>query len=383
MLSKMPHKRQPDDSIVGNDVAAVHALLWPRRLLLPILARSRSRFSSRWTIRAALVICLVPLLFYLFMPLYDLRSPYSSPSTTRGRKSKNAFAVLLAANTRAGVDQADMDSDDYFLATRVLNYQLRHSPATRYRDPHIPFLVLVTPDVAHNKRKLLAKEGVVIIPIENIVVDWISKGLGSSSWGSVLAKLQLWTLTDYDRILCLDSDTLLITSLNGVFDDPASQQFKTNMALADNSTANPIPSTYIFGGIMEGVSGDRQHPINKDYLNAGFFMMQPDLRMYKYYMELLSKPGLFDPSMPEQNLFNYAHRVDGPMPWQHLDEKWNTNCPFYEDVELGWKTVHGKHWATNNFRHENSYRCDVDPVLGTMWWRVRGHMEAFYAKGAV
>jgi len=277
-----------------------------------------------------------------------------------------------------------MDSDNYFQATRVLNYQIRHSVNTRYSDPRAPFLVLVTPEVAQNKRALLTKEGAKVIPVENIVVDWMSKRIGSISWASVLSKLQLWTLTDYDRILCLDSDTMLIQSLNGVFDDPAAQQYKANISLADNTTT-PIPHSYTFGGIMEGISGDRAKPINSGYLNAGFFMMKPDLHMYKYYMDLLSKPDLFDPSMPEQNLFNYAHRPSGPMPWQHLDEKWNTNCPNNKDVEMGWKTVHGKHWQLS-FRQESkgwNGRCDVDPVLGTTWWRVRGHMESFYSKTAV
>jgi alpha-N-acetylglucosamine transferase len=377
----MPHQRQP--FLEGNDDFTGHALAWPRHVFLPTVARVFSRFSSRLTIRVILAVCLAPLLVYIFAPFYDIRSSYPISSTHSGR-SRNAFAVLLAANTRPGADQTDMDSDNYFLATRVLNYQLRHSVNTRYSDSRTPFLVLVTPEVADNKRKLLTKEGAKVIPVENIAVDWISKGIGSGAWGSVLAKLQLWTLTDYDRILCLDSDTLLIQSLNGVFDDPAARQYKTNLSLADNTT-NPIPHTYIFGGIMEGISGDRAKPINPDYLNAGFFMMQPDLHMYRYYMELLSKPNLFDPSMPEQNLFNYAHRVDGPMPWQHLDEKWNTNCPNYKDLEMGWKTVHGKHWELS-FRQESKGwegRCDVDPVLGTTWWRVRGHMESFYSKVAV
>jgi alpha-N-acetylglucosamine transferase len=380
----MSYERQPD--LEGDD-AFYHfteqASAWPRRVFLPSVVQVFARLSSRVSIRIILAVCLAPLLLYFLLPFYDIQSVYFTSNKQSGR-AKNAFAVLLAANTRPGTDQTDMDSDNYFLATRVLNYQIKHSINTRFSDSHTPFLVLVTPEVAQNKRAQLAEEGAKIIPVENIAVDWISAGIGSGAWGSVLTKLQLWTLTDYDRILCLDSDTLLIESLNGVFDDRAAQQYETNMSLADNTT-NLIPHTYTFGGIMEGISGDRSKPINPNYLNAGFFMMQPDLNMYKYYMELLSKPNLFDPSMPEQNLFNYAHRVGGPMPWQHLDEKWNTNCAKYEDVKMGWKTVHGKHWQLN-FREESkgwNGRCDVDPVLGTTWWRVRGNMESFYSELAV
>lgn len=368
-----------------NDFAHT-PLAWPKRTLLPVVTRISSRLTSRPLLRILSLICLIPILVYIFVPYEHIKASYAM---TQGhpRGSKNAFAVLLAANTRSGVDQEDMESDPYFQATRVLHYQIKHSVSTRFTDSNAPFLVLVTPEVAQNKRDVLKREGATIIPVENIKVDWISAGLGSGAWTSVLTKLQLWRLTEYDRILCIDSDTLLIKSLNGIFDDPAAQLRETRHWLADKSdnTTAHMPQTFVFGGIQEGINGNRVKPVNTNYLNAGFFMLKPDMNMYIYYMELLSVPNLFNPSMPEQNLFNHAHRKDGPMPWQHLDERWNTNCPSYNDLVMGWKTVHGKHWQLN-FKHADkgdAGRCDVDPVLGTTWWRTRGHMESFYAKQAV
>jgi alpha-N-acetylglucosamine transferase len=305
---------------------------------------------------------------------------------------KNAFAVLLADNFKEGVRQDDIDADDYFLATRLLNYQIRHSKSTKYHDPYVPFLVLVTPGVAENKRRMLTKEGATIVPVEPISADWVTSGIENGNWKSVLSKLQLWTLTDYDRILLLDSDTLLITSLDGIFDDVAAKAHSTDFSpsrIGDKtSSANatgalaPLPPTYVFGGIKEGISGDRLHPADPNYLNAGFFLMSPSLQMYEYYMSLLRTPSLFDPSMPEQNLLNYAHRRDGPMPWKQLEDHWNTNCASEGDVRNGWRTVHGRWWVTDNFRREGAWICGVDPVLGTTWWRIRGHMEAYYAQWA-
>jgi alpha-N-acetylglucosamine transferase len=351
-------------------------------LRLPAIVRAPPRSMVRVAIWSAITSLLCIILYQYTR--YNGSLPLSA--------GKNAIAVLLAENYKDGVQQDDIDADDYFLATRLLNYQIRHSKSTKYHDSYVPLLVLVTPEVAENKRRMLTKEGATIIPVEPIAADWVTSGIESGNWKSVLSKLQLWTLTDYDRILLLDSDTLLITSLDGIFDDVAAQTYSTNFSPSkiDDKTVSanatgvlaPLPPTYVFGGIMEGVSGDRERPINPDYLNAGFFLMSPSLRMYEYYMSLLRTPGLFEPSMPEQNLLNYAHRRDGPMPWKQLDDHWNTNCASESDVRNGWRTVHGRWWVTDNFRREGSPICTVDPMIGTTWWRIRGHMEAYYAQWA-
>ncbi len=296
---------------------------------------------------------------------------WSSGSDHAPPKPKYAFAVLLSPNFKPEVDQKDTTEDDYFLGTRVLNYQLRHSKKTRFSDPNVPLLVLTPETVSDNKRKILAKEGATIVPIEAIKREWIVPPL--RQWEYMMSKLWLWSFTEFDRILYLDADIFLVDSLDGVFDDAGAQEYSTDYNKTSPEEARLLPPTYSIGGVLDGVSGDRDHPAYADYMNGGFFMIKPDITMFNYYMHYVDTPDSFSLSMLEQNLMNQLHRGDGPMPWQRLDKHWDTSCPTPYDIENGWKTLHGKYWALH------AEPCDIDPYVGRLWYQTYGEMEAFYA----
>jgi alpha-N-acetylglucosamine transferase len=320
-------------------------------------------------------------LFCLGFYYYDI-TPHSLPHTTTiadsplvqtngPRPLKYAFATLLSPNYLENVDQNDIASDDYFLSMRVLNYQLLHSNKTRYPDPTVPFLVMTPPKVADNKRKILEKEGATIVPVEDLKPDWIKIPL--PNWESVMSKLFLWSYTDYDRILFLDADVFLIQSLSGIFDDDAAQEKETKNDLTEPADVGALPTSYVLGGIVDGGSGSRDNPMNVNYLNSGFFLIKPDQKLFRHFMKYLYTPDSFSVSMPEQNLINNIFKMEGPMPWQHLDPKWDTSCPEPVDIARGWKTIHSKLWKIH------AEPCDVDPVAGRMWYRTLGNMESFYA----
>jgi len=286
---------------------------------------------------------------------------------------KHAFATLLAPNSMKGVNQSDIASDNYFLSTRILNYQLKYSNHTRYHDPNVPFLVLCPPGVAENKRRILEEEGAKIVPVERVEADWMH--IENKAWGEVMAKLHLFTYTQYERILFIDADVYLIKSLDGIFQDDAAGDFKINQEKTSREDA--LPENYTFAGIVDGVSGSRANPVNINYLNAGFFLIRPDMKLFDYLMRWVRRPNSFNAALPEQNLMNDVFRPDGPMPWKHMDPKWDTSCPEPTDIENGWKTIHSKLWKTH------AEPCDIDPVAGRMWYRTLGHMEAYYAKEAL
>jgi alpha-N-acetylglucosamine transferase len=286
---------------------------------------------------------------------------------------KQAFATLLAPNSREGADQSDVASDDYFLSTRVLNYQLRHSNKTRYHDENVPFLVLCPPGVAENKRQILTDEGATIVPVERIEVDWFE--ITNRAWGEVMAKLHLFTYTQYERVLFIDADVYLVQSLDGVFEDAAAQDFETNVN--KTKAGDVLPPTYTFAGITDGVSGSRKNPANINYLNSGFFLIRPDQILFEYLMNWVAIPKSFNPALPEQNLMNDAFRPNGPMPWKHMDPKWDTSCPEPTNIDEGWKTIHSKLWKIH------ASPCDIDPSIGRMWYRTLGQMEAYYSNMAL
>lgn len=146
---------------------------------------------------------------------------------------------------------------------------------------------------------------------------------GVSTWQSVMSKLRLWELTQFERICFLDGDTVLTRTIDDIFDDPAaSSNYNRNDAEGFRDDERAQPRHYVLAGVPEMMESHHYPPSeenhdfpNIDYFNAGFFIMEPSVDMLAYYLSLTDTPDRFEPDMPEQNLLNYAHRrPQGNMP---------------------------------------------------------------------
>ena len=262
------------------------------------------------------------------------------------------------------------------IAARILVWQLKHVPETRTTKHDI--IVMVTPSVSQSRRDRLKKDGAIVYPVEFLRVegqDWMN--LGNSHFSDVMTKLRVWEMTQYDRILMLDSDSMLVRRLDGVFNDPGAQ------ILATKVINGSIPSTYLLASNMEVWDSTHSFPPAegtglKDIgnFNAGFFILAPSLKMFEYYKTILSTPNSFDPIFPEQNLMNHAHRWDGPMPWREVAYTWNIRYPTDADIEKGVVSVHEK-WWTQPLIYENA---KTKEWLKTRRWEMKGWYDAYDAR---
>ena len=296
---------------------------------------------------------------------------FSNKGVDQTSPSKYAYVTFLSGTVADAADQ-DYSHDNYFVATRLLCYQLLHAPETR-TNQSIPFLVLVTEDVPQDKQDRLVQDGAIVVPVGYIRQDWIHAMHGK--WNDVLSKLHMWELTQYDLVLFLDVDTILTRPLDPIFDDPAAALAPTssNQAalLADEA---PLPDAYAFAGVPE-MNHEHAYPPsdahgdfpNVNYLNAGFFLFRPSRALFAYYLSVLALPDRFDSNFPEQNLFNYAHRRDGNMPWRALDPRWNIHYPSIADLEGGVASLHDKWWAPEH--------AEMEPFLRSLRWRMEGFYE--------
>ncbi|TKA79752.1 hypothetical protein B0A49_00566 [Cryomyces minteri] len=306
----------------------------------------------------------------------DHTAGFAPLHTTGGHKpdpeAKYAFATFLAGTTQDPSD-TDWNHDHYFLATRILAYQLLHCPETRSKS-NIPFVVLVTRDVPEAKRARLTKDGATVVEAEYLHEDWIVTE--TSTWQDVMTKLRLWELTQYERIAFLDGDTILTRPLDGLFDDPAVRLMDTGNETAHvRDDEDPLPPAYSFAGVpeMKRVHGypptDANHDYpNINYLNAGFFVFRPSADILAYYASVMKVPNRFNPMFPEQNLLNYAHRREGNMPWTMLGNEWNIHYPTVEDLLGGVASLHEKWWAP--------VHDELRPFMDSWRWRMEGFFEA-------
>ncbi|KAI7210532.1 nucleotide-diphospho-sugar transferase [Hortaea werneckii] len=285
---------------------------------------------------------------------------------------KYAYATFLAGDSSALSEDKVLEHDKYFVATRILAYQLLHAPETKSKHDY-PFIVLVTSDVSTEKRERLRKDGAIVWEAPAMDAGWVKTDV--STWQNVMSKLRLWELTEYERICFLDGDTILTDTMDGIFEDAAAAMQESGQDQeATEADEAAVPTTYVFAGVPEPKMKHHYPPsdeegdwYNINYLNAGFFVLQPSQELLSYYTSLTTLQDRFDPHLPEQNLLNYAHRREGNMPWKQLDSKWNMHYPSMDDLEGGVVSLHEKWWAPVN--------PDLAPFLLSWRWRMEGYYE--------
>jgi len=241
---------------------------------------------------------------------------------------------------------------------------------------------MCAPNVSKSRKDRLKKDGAIIHEVDFLHTPndgWISPE--QHRWDDVMTKMRVWEMTQYSRILMLDGDVMLRSSLDGVFDDPGAQIMRTKSGPSVNykplKGEAALPETYLLASLSEPWDSSHDFPPMEGtgikvvgYMNAGFFMLAPSLDAFKYYVSLLDIPDSFDPRYPEQNLMNKAHEWSGPMPWREMDYKWNIRYPNENDFAHGLVSVHEKWWKW-------PYLHDNQPVKDWLYSR-RYEMKGWY-----
>lgn len=270
----------------------------------------------------------------------------TEPGTTK--LPRNAFATILTSSPGKGSETPDIE-EHYLQAARLLSFQLLRNPRTRNRNG-TPFLVLVTPDVPQRDRDILSREGATVIPLQDHEVDWASR---PPSLNKMLARLNLWKLQQYHKVAFLDVETVVLRPLDGIFED-----FTTTMRTTIDPTSK-LPKQYIMAASTDSLMDPNSQVLSnqdqiwpqKKHMNTGFFILHPSKDLFEYYMSLVPMLDTDDSSHFEDDILDYAHREDGPMPRQVLGSEWNLNDASQSDYEKGLKSITRQWWrpAENSF----------------------------------
>src|SRR5450755_1879694 len=95
------------------------------------------------------------------------------------------------------------NGDGYLPGVLVVGRSLEASGSTEAR------VVMVTSDVSLNAREELVHQGWKLHDVEPIANPSLDRIL-YSRFANVFTKLRVWQLTDYDRVVLLDADTLIL-----------------------------------------------------------------------------------------------------------------------------------------------------------------------------
>ncbi|QSZ33637.1 hypothetical protein DSL72_005205 [Monilinia vaccinii-corymbosi] len=317
---------------------------------------------------SSLAVILTFTYLYLFStPQYSQISNYAPLRKTHA-SSKVAIATFLSG----GADpSAPIEDDFYFQAARTLTYQLLHDPQTRSKRADIPFLVLCTQDVDISKLKRLQLDGATVVMAADVPLpSWISTGV--TRWKDQFTKLRIFELIEYERVLFLDADTLLVAPIDAIFEQAMIQTPMTSLLHRTRELKRdekPLPSNYTFAARSDNAfSGERDHPFPPpptDSFSAGFWLAAPSIEMFEYLTSVMARWRRFNPHTMEQSLLNYAFRRRGPMPWYELGWEWSATWPSVRDWEGGVKSLHEK-WDRTG-----------PEELREKWRKVKSEMESF------
>lgn len=248
-----------------------------------------------------------------------------------------------------------------------------HARTTR-TTTSIPFVVLCS-EVSERKRRQLQTDGALVVEVEKIPdPEWLHT---REQWQGVMTKLRIFQQFQFFKILYLDADMLIVRPLDDIFSDHGTsiQSIPTNVTSRPDEAR--LPPSYMLAGQAQQRS--RVHPYpprpNDDWFCSGFFVFQPSQNMFDYYMSIMKISNRFDPFYPDQNLLNYAHRWDGPMPWTKFNYTWTTTFPTWEEYEMGAASLHEKYWL-EEFRAEEFGQ----DKLGKMWLEAKAAMVEYYLR---
>jgi glycogenin len=83
-----------------------------------------------------------------------------------------------------------------------------------------PKVLLVTPDVSEASRSLLASQGWILREVKPIPNPHPERGLLFARFGNVFTKLHVWRLSEYERVVFLDADTIVVQNVDELFERP-------------------------------------------------------------------------------------------------------------------------------------------------------------------
>jgi len=104
--------------------------------------------------------------------------------------------------------------DDYVPGVEALGHSLRASGSVE------PRIVMATPDLTPVRRGVLEAQGWRIRDVEPIANPYPGDRLMFGRFARVFTKLRAWDLTDLDKVVLLDADTIVRRNIDDLFERP-------------------------------------------------------------------------------------------------------------------------------------------------------------------
>lgn len=198
------------------------------------------------------------------------------------------------------------------------------------------FVVLITDDLPTRCKEILRRNNIDYIEAPNVIPnelinDNIKNDAMFSHWGYTFFKLQVFSLTQYDKIVFLDSDMIIKENIDNLFEYPH----------------------------MSATIAGKSYPGNEsfDELNSGIFVAIPEERITEKLIETIPIVAQKKKVFGDQDVLNEYYSDWMSKKELHISENYNVFLMYYDyykkhSVE-SIKVIHfigkQKPWMLNGF----------------------------------
>eukprot|EP01018_Ginkgo_biloba_P005559 Gb_33343 [translate_table: standard] len=274
----------------------------------------------------------------LSLPVGSCQLAVPLQNETRPRRSnrrREAYATILHS------------SELYVCGAIALAQSIRMTGSTK------DLIILVDKKIRQDKRKGLEAAGWQVREIRRIRNPKAEKE-SYNEWN--YSKFRLWQLTDYHKIIFIDSDLLILRNLDFLFDLPQISATGNSRTIFNSGMMVIEPSNCTFRYLMEhrnrivSYNGGDQGYLNEVF--TWWHRLPRRMNYLKHFWsndteEFQTKTSLFGSDPPELYVLHYL----GVKPWL---------C--YRDYDCNWNVENQRSYASN--------------VAHATWWKVHDNMPS-------
>jgi alpha-N-acetylglucosamine transferase len=221
-----------------------------------------------------------------------------------------------------------LSTDDYLDGVLVLKHSLEKTK------PKYPFTLLVTPNLSERVIDCLLKHKIDFITIQGIESPTTVIDPQLIRWNFTYSKLNIFGLTQFDKMVYLDADMLIIENIDDLFEKPHMSAVKIRGKLPEfNSNWNVLnsgllvvePSTEIFADMTSKIGSIEKvtSPSDEDFLNAYYsdWSNQEELHldsgynMFSFYWYRYKQLYGYNFSSKEKSI-KVVHYIGEDKPWR-------------------------------------------------------------------
>ena len=258
-----------------------------------------------------------------------------------------------------------LSTDSYLFGALVLWKSLQDT------QPKYPFHLLVTPNISKDTLSVLEKSNIQVIKIDPIKNPILNDPKDRRYYN--YSKLNMWNLTQFDKIVYLDADMLIMHNIDELFTKPNLSSTNAGGWLPGKKDWKQLNSGLIVLEPSESIFNHMKSQIGLIEKEKG---KGDQAFIHQYYSDWPEKTELHLPHI--YNLFDCHIEAYKKHFGYYLDEKIQTTNKKYDEKRI--KIVHyiGQSKPWNKVEEiKKSEKVDDETVANKIWVRYYREMKQF------